>query len=147
MGNAPMPELVVCRIVLSHGQPDNQCQGQSLAMSHYCCPSKFSSISADDQSPAANNGVISMVQPQGNVDDAADLRPAESLAQQARMRLRQSVYPAVRQVSCECHGTTVVLSGKVTSYFEKQLTQTLVLAILQGAAELDNQVEVNERAQ
>jgi hypothetical protein len=55
--------------------------------------------------------------------------------------LRQSPFPALRQLSLEETDAVVVLNGKVPSYYLKQLAQEAVMHAL-GRRRLSNQVAV-----
>ena len=55
--------------------------------------------------------------------------------------LRQSPFPALRQLSLEETDAVVVLNGKVPSYYLKQLAQETVMPVLEGR-ELLNRVNV-----
>ena len=56
----------------------------------------------------------------------------------AKSRLRRSYYQQVQCVSCEFHEGVLTLRGRVSSYYLKQIVQTLVLR-------MDRVVEVNNR--
>lgn len=67
--------------------------------------------------------------------------PPHDAAAVAAARLRGSPYMALRDVACEMRGSVLTLRGRVSSYYLKQLAQTL----LQGIAEVlsvDNQLDV-----
>ena len=55
--------------------------------------------------------------------------------------LKQSPIPALRKLSVEENGQTVVLSGSVSSYYLKQLAQETIMPVL-GSRELQNRVRV-----
>jgi osmotically-inducible protein OsmY len=55
--------------------------------------------------------------------------------------LKQSPIPALRRLSVEENGQTVVLSGSVSSYYLKQLAQETIMPVL-GSRELHNRVRV-----
>ena len=69
--------------------------------------------------------------------------PSEKEAVEANVRwkLQRSRYPLVRRVSCEFHEGVLTLRGRVSSYYLKQIVQTLVYR-LDGVVELNNRVEV-----
>ena len=56
-------------------------------------------------------------------------------------RLQHSGYVELRDISCHFHEGVLTLRGCVSSYYMKQLAQTLVLH-LEGVQELNNRVEV-----
>lgn len=60
----------------------------------------------------------------------------------ARGRLGSCPYPAIKRLTCEFSGGSLVLRGRVASYFEKQVAQEAV-AHLDGIADLVNVVEVS----
>lgn len=55
--------------------------------------------------------------------------------------LVKSNYPAVRRIRCEFREGKLTLLGRVGSYHEKQVAQTLVLPLIKGIA-LDNRLQV-----
>lgn len=61
---------------------------------------------------------------------------------QASHALRRSSHPALRQLRVEGNDGAVVISGKVTSYYLKQLAQETVLQ-LRGGVQLVNKVHVD----
>ena len=63
------------------------------------------------------------------------------LSEKAVQALRQSPIPALRRVSVEQTPEGVVLSGKVPSYYYKQLAQETVLPHIMGRR-LENHVVV-----
>jgi hypothetical protein len=66
------------------------------------------------------------------------LATVDSRATQA---LRQSVHPALRRLSVEETDTTIVISGRVSTYYLKQLAQEAVLS-LGGQHTVINRVQV-----
>lgn len=58
-----------------------------------------------------------------------------------RSKLQRSCYPQVQCVLCEFHESVLTLRGRVSSYYLKQIVQTLVFR-LDGVIELNNRVEV-----
>ena len=65
-------------------------------------------------------------------------------AARAQGCLRRSSHPGLRHVSCENAGNVLVLHGRVSSYYLKQLAQELVRAIA-GSRQIVNMVEVAAR--
>jgi len=63
------------------------------------------------------------------------------LAEAAEGRLRKSGHFGLRSVSCESRQGVLVLRGRVSSYYCKQLAQELVRRI-NGAETIVNRVEV-----
>jgi hypothetical protein len=59
----------------------------------------------------------------------------------ASLALRQSPIPALRKLALEETDATVVIQGKVTSYYLKQLAQETVMPVL-GGRKLVNRVQV-----
>jgi hypothetical protein len=55
--------------------------------------------------------------------------------------LRSSSYPALRRLSCQYAEGVLIIQGRVSSYYEKQMAQTL-LAKISDVAAIDNQIEV-----
>jgi osmotically-inducible protein OsmY len=69
-------------------------------------------------------------------------RREEGIVQaRATQRLQESSYPSVRRVVCEFHGGMLTLRGRVSSYYLKQIAQTLILG-MKGVEGIDNQLEV-----
>jgi hypothetical protein len=66
-----------------------------------------------------------------------------SMAVQSRaaQALRQSSHPALRTLSVQENGETIVIFGKVTSYYLKQLAQETIMPV-RGGLELINRVTV-----
>jgi hypothetical protein len=60
----------------------------------------------------------------------------------ARDRLARSGYYALRRVSCDFEGDVLKLRGRVPSYYEKQIAQTMVLSELDGTVLFENHLEV-----
>jgi hypothetical protein len=65
----------------------------------------------------------------------------QEISDVARATLRRSSYFELRSVSCDFHGGTLTLRGRVPSYHLKQLAQASV-AELPGVVKIDNCVEV-----
>ncbi len=66
------------------------------------------------------------------------------LVSRAEHCLRKSGYLGLRSVSCESHGNVLVLRGRVSSYYLKQLAQELVRRI-EGGGMIVNKLEVSAR--
>jgi hypothetical protein len=64
----------------------------------------------------------------------------------ASLALRQSPIPAVRKLSLEETDGMVVLLGKVSSYYQKQLAQEALMPVLGGRQLLNRVVVVREVA-
>ncbi len=60
-------------------------------------------------------------------------------------RLRGSPYPAIQRLSCDFADGRVVLSGRVRSFFEKQVAQESI-ADVDGVDQIVNGVEVIARS-
>lgn len=60
---------------------------------------------------------------------------------EARAALNESAYPAVRQVKCVYHDGAVTLTGRLPSFYLKQIAQCEVRRRL-ARAEICNHVEV-----
>ncbi|GIW91327.1 MAG: hypothetical protein KatS3mg109_1759 [Pirellulaceae bacterium] len=71
---------------------------------------------------------------------------AERVIEAARQRLQTSGYYALRHVQCKRSGTTLVLCGRVPSFYQKQLAQSLVMDLVKATVieRIDNQVQVAE---
>ena len=61
---------------------------------------------------------------------------------EARTRLRQSAYSAVRPVSCEYYEGVLTLHGHVATYYLKQIAQALIRG-MEGVEEVNNRLTVS----
>lgn len=68
-------------------------------------------------------------------------REKESVEARAASRLRRSPYGELRHVACRFHEGILCLRGRVSSYYLKQIAQTLVLE-LDNVEAVNNQLEV-----
>ena len=67
---------------------------------------------------------------------------SHELTSAARKRLKNTCYPSIRSLNCECDDKGVLyLRGRLSSYYQKQLAQEAV-ARLPGVVEIVNQAEV-----
>jgi osmotically-inducible protein OsmY len=62
----------------------------------------------------------------------------QAIAEEAQRRLRASGYVSLRSVKCKCRNNIVTLSGRLPSFYLKQLAQTEVLAVPFVAALVNN---------
>lgn len=69
---------------------------------------------------------------------------ARTALSEAREALRQSPIPALRHLNVEEGPNQLILSGRLPSYYYKQLAQETVLPFL-GSLELVNQIVVNAK--
>jgi osmotically-inducible protein OsmY len=69
------------------------------------------------------------------------LLSSTDLAAAVEARLRESAYLELRRLSCNVHENIVRLKGHVSSYYMRQIAQTL-LEGLDGATKIDYQLEV-----
>jgi osmotically-inducible protein OsmY len=83
---------------------------------------------------------IVVAYPIGN-QQAETMADAAALAEAAAARLRQAPYLELRQVACAWHDGVLQLQGHVSSYYLRQIAQTLVQG-LEGVEAIDNQLEV-----
>ncbi len=65
----------------------------------------------------------------------------DKISRLAEERLRNSVYSALRTISCEYHEGVLILRGRLYTYFLKQLAQEAVRE-MDGVLEIANQVQV-----
>ena len=78
----------------------------------------------------------------GSTSDAVSVEKARAVIKAAaESRLQHSAYHGVRRVKCEFHDGVLTLRGCVSSYYLKQITQTLVRG-MEGVEEISNRVEV-----
>lgn len=71
------------------------------------------------------------------------MEPSTPLCEQIGNALRQSSLPPLRRIVVEQRGDVVVLTGRVQSYYQKQMAQETVLPLL-GGRELANRVLVEQ---
>jgi hypothetical protein len=64
------------------------------------------------------------------------------LAAQARAQLERSTYRALHNVSCEYQDGAVVISGRLPSYYLRQLALTIVLGHVHGCLPVVDRVKV-----
>lgn len=62
----------------------------------------------------------------------------------AQSRVRKSGYPELHFISCEFHEGILTLRGHVSSFYLKQIAQTLIRG-LDGVGEINNRLEVAAR--
>jgi osmotically-inducible protein OsmY len=74
-------------------------------------------------------------------EEIAEGLEAANVEQAARRRLEASAYAAIRTVTCRVRRGTLVLDGRVTTYFHKQLAQEAIRA-LPGVTEIVNHISV-----
>jgi hypothetical protein len=63
------------------------------------------------------------------------------VASEAAHALKRSSHPALRRLSVQDSSGSLIISGKVTSYYLKQLAQETIMPV-RGQLELVNQVDV-----
>jgi len=64
---------------------------------------------------------------------------------QAAHALRRSLHPALRYLRVESDDHALIISGRVTSYYLKQLAQETIMPV-RGGLELVNRVNVESRS-
>jgi osmotically-inducible protein OsmY len=67
------------------------------------------------------------------------------IAAVAEARLGASPHRALRTILCKCDEGVLVLRGRLSTYFHKQLAQEIV-ADIEGVEQVVNQIEVAVRA-
>lgn len=72
------------------------------------------------------------------------LDTSELLLRSARTILEASSHAALKSVDCQCYAGTVTLSGRLPSYYHKQLAQELI-ARIEGVHAIVNSTEVGSR--
>jgi osmotically-inducible protein OsmY len=71
------------------------------------------------------------------------MRPEKStLEDQICSNLRASPYHSVRNVACRLRNGVLTLSGQVPTFFQKQISQSIVLKLVSENVRVDNQVHV-----
>ena len=71
-------------------------------------------------------------------------KEAQVVQTQAKSRLRKSGYHQLQLISCEFHEGVLTLRGRVSSFYLKQVAQTLINQ-LDGVGEVNNRLEVVAR--
>jgi hypothetical protein len=79
---------------------------------------------------------INKHRPSGNNDHC---RKVEAAIHEAFQR---SGYRALRRLICEFDGKVLTLSGRVSTYYEKQIAQEIALSRIEARVCLDNRCEV-----
>ncbi len=74
--------------------------------------------------------------------DNMDRRVGESAARRAQSALGSSSVYDLRKLRVECVGESLLIRGRVSSFYHKQLAQELVRGVAPGAAVV-NTVDVN----
>ncbi len=74
-------------------------------------------------------------------DQGCESRPKNVLVA-ASDRLSQSPYPVLGHLECDYHDGVLILSGRVRSFYEKQLAQESVRSLV-GVDQIVNDVEVD----
>ncbi|MGE0758311.1 MAG: hypothetical protein AB7F89_10415 [Pirellulaceae bacterium] len=82
-----------------------------------------------------------MIARSGDLSRGEELRRMEALA---KHELACSGYYALRSVSCAIQGDVLRLDGRVATYYEKQLAQSVVLRRLRDQIRVENQLEVTK---
>ena len=90
--------------------------------------------------------MMSLVKAFGSVVARKDHPTLESIAEQsvstcAKSRLDRSNYRELREIECDSTGTTLILRGRVSSFYMKQMAQTLVHN-LEGVHKIINRLDV-----
>lgn len=75
------------------------------------------------------------------------VRNARRRVDQAAASLRSASYAELRRVKCRWEQDRLVLVGTVTSFYLKQLAQTMLLNQWGNKIQLDNRVEVHFRSE
>ena len=74
--------------------------------------------------------------------NAATKEPKDRIETAVQDTLSQSTYYGLRRVSCEFDGEVLKLCGTVSSYYEKQIAQSLVLPLLNRSIHFENHLKV-----
>ncbi|MDB5349075.1 MAG: putative periplasmic or secreted lipoprotein [Planctomycetota bacterium] len=83
--------------------------------------------------------------PHFEVSSAPKSSARENIGIEAQERLRRCGYSALRDISCDVHGQSVRLAGRLPSYYLKQVAQAVV-AEIEGVRRVINLIEVAVRA-
>jgi len=76
------------------------------------------------------------------IEIATSRSTADQLETLTTSNLCQSPYRELRRVSCRVRGDQLILTGRVSSFYYKQLAQEHVQKNLSAAISLDNRLEV-----
>lgn len=71
-------------------------------------------------------------------------RTGDDVAAEAAAELQRSSHAALRLIACDVRDGVLTLSGRVPSYYEKQIAQSLVRIRLPNV-EIRNELEVSAR--
>ena len=107
------------------------------AATHRCTTERCQDVRAASERPAAGEAASS--------EDLVQRECDQAIEALLKGELRKSSYHAVRQVSCDVSHGAVSLSGRVPSFYLKQVAQTIVSDLLAGSLVISNQVEVVRR--
>jgi osmotically-inducible protein OsmY len=76
---------------------------------------------------------------------SANSQRSHGVVESAGNRLRDKVFTAVATLSCEFHDGVLILRGRSTSYYSKQMAQEAVREV-NGVARVVNEIEVITQA-
>jgi osmotically-inducible protein OsmY len=62
----------------------------------------------------------------------------------AEARLAASSHPGLRRIRCRSDGEKLILAGRLSTFFQKQMAQEII-AQIDGVDEIVNQIEVDNR--
>jgi hypothetical protein len=66
----------------------------------------------------------------------------EEIRARVRYALAKSAYYSVRRIDCSMQGGMLTLSGRVPSYYLKQVAQIAAIEVLNPPTRIDNRLEV-----
>ncbi len=100
------------------------------------------SVEVDCGQTAHSNGAANpLVEPKPFVKEPKDMSVTMPVSSRVVQALRQSTMPALRRLAVEEDETTVVITGRVGSYYLKQLAQETVM-VFRGDRRVENRVKV-----
>lgn len=73
--------------------------------------------------------------------EGTEKKEKEAIQEEARMRLRESPYRELRDVSCDFHEGVLTLQGRVPSFFLKQVAQSIVF-VMERVEIINNRIDV-----
>jgi osmotically-inducible protein OsmY len=79
--------------------------------------------------------------PRPKAADAGEIPTDHRLQGHVQTALQRSYYYEIQNVTCSCHEDVVVLHGKVSSFYLKQVAQTIVRQVA-GVEEIFNRLTV-----
>lgn len=71
-----------------------------------------------------------------------DKQSRQEICDKAQLALQASCYRPIRQIICELRAQAITLKGSVSTFYMKQIAQTLVREVVGEEYSIDNQINV-----